>query len=112
MDATSSNRSHHREPWSKGKLIGQKAPFKPKDILALRVPRARSRGRRKHFVTADVMLASRPVEVQTREVPGHWEGDLIVGVESSAIGTLVARASRFTVLLHLPRMSGHGQART
>ena len=37
MDATPSNRSHHREPWNKGKLIGQKAPFKLKDIWALRV---------------------------------------------------------------------------
>jgi hypothetical protein len=37
MDTTPSNRSHHREPWNKGKLTGQKAPFKPKDIWALRV---------------------------------------------------------------------------
>jgi integrase len=37
MDATPSSRSHHREPWNKGKLVGQKAPFKPKDIWALRV---------------------------------------------------------------------------
>ena len=37
MDSTPSNCSHHREPWNKGKLIGQKAPFKPKDIWALRV---------------------------------------------------------------------------
>jgi hypothetical protein len=37
MDTTPSSRSHHREPWNKGKLIGQKAPFKPKDIWALRV---------------------------------------------------------------------------
>jgi hypothetical protein len=36
MDATPSNRSHHREPWNKGKLVGQKAPFKPKDVWALR----------------------------------------------------------------------------
>ena len=78
---------------------------------ALRVPRARSRGRGKHFVTADVMLANRPAEVQAREVPGHWEGDLILGLQSSAIGTLVERASRFTMLLHLPRMSGHGGKR-
>jgi hypothetical protein len=32
MDANSSGRSHHREPWNKGKLVGQKAPFKPKDV--------------------------------------------------------------------------------
>jgi IS30 family transposase len=78
---------------------------------ALRVPRARSRKRGKHFVTPDVALKNRPIEVMSREVPGHWEGDLIVGLGSSAIGTLVERVSRYTILLHLPRMSDHGQQR-
>jgi IS30 family transposase len=74
---------------------------------ALRVPRARTRGRGKKFVTAEVMISERPAEADDRAVPGHWEGDLIVGLESSAIGTLVERTTRFTMLLHLPRMEGH-----
>jgi IS30 family transposase len=75
---------------------------------ALRVPQARTRGRGKKFVTAEVMISERPAEADDRAVPGHWEGDLIVGLESSAIGTLVERTTRFTMLLHLPRMEGHG----
>src|SRR5713101_7740412 len=75
---------------------------------ALRVPRARTQARSKQFVSAEVMLSERPVEADDRTVPGHWEGDLILGLESSAIGTLVERTSRFTMLLHLPRMEGHG----
>jgi IS30 family transposase len=75
---------------------------------ALRVPRARTTGRGKKFVTPEVMISARPAEVEDRAVPGHWEGDLIVGLDSSAIGTLVERTTRFTMLLHLPRMDGHG----
>ena len=76
---------------------------------ALRVPAARTRGRGKKFVTPEVMISARPAEVGDRAVPGHWEGDLILGLDSSAIGTLVERSTRFTMLLHLPRMAGHGQ---
>ena len=75
---------------------------------ALRVPRARTRGRGKKFVTPEIMISERPAEAADRAVPGHWEGDLIVGLNSSAIGTLVERTTRFTMLLHLPPMAGHG----
>lgn len=78
---------------------------------ALRVPRARTRGRGKKFVSSEIMISERPAEVEDRAVPGHWEGDLILGLDSSAIGTLVERTTRFTMLLHLPRMEEHGQLR-
>ena len=78
---------------------------------ALRVPRARTRGRGKTFVRPEIMISERPAEADDRAVPGHWEGDLILGLGSSAIGTLVERTSRFTMLLHLPRLKRYGEPR-
>jgi IS30 family transposase len=77
---------------------------------ALRTPRARTRGRGKTFLSPEIMISKRPAEAADRAVPGHWEGDLIIGPGSSAIGTLVERKTRFTLLLHLPRMTDHGHA--
>src|SRR5215217_580158 len=74
---------------------------------ALRVPRARTRGRGKQFISPEIMISERPAEAADRAVAGHWEGDLILGLGSSAIGTLVERTTRFTMLLPLPRMAGH-----
>ncbi|WP_406239431.1 IS30 family transposase [Nocardia sp. NBC_01009] len=73
---------------------------------ALRMPRARSKRVVWAHVTPDVLISERPVEANDRAVAGHWEGDLIIGTERSAIATLVDRSTRFTMLIHLPRERG------
>jgi len=68
-----------------------------------RRPRRHPEARRRGVLTEMTMIDQRPAEAADRGIHGHWEGDLITGASNrSAIGTVVERASRFTILLHLP----------
>jgi IS30 family transposase len=84
----------------------------PEVAQALRTGRTRRKPRRQpdqrqhRFVDPMIMISERPAEVEDRAVPGHWEGDLIMGeANKTAIATLVERSTRYTLLVHLP--DGH-----
>lgn len=75
---------------------------------ALRAPRKRSSRKAWAHVGEGDTIDKRPPEIEDRSTIGHWEGDLIIGLKRSAIGTVVERKTGFTALVHLPREDGYG----
>jgi IS30 family transposase len=98
--------------------IGRRGVLKRKLVWCLRTGRAlqapQERFRRKTWahVTPGTLISERPAEVEVRSVPGHWEGDLVIGLERSAVGTVVERTTRFTMLVHLPCEDGYRHEET